>query len=212
MFSTKCLASRFLFTLSLSVLSSSLLAQPSATYTVSGTPGHYTLDFTLNNTTPQSPPFDLYSINIQVNGAITGTPSGYYGSTFASPHYISLQNNQGGTTSYGPFNVQWIDATYTRLPPGNSLTGFEVSDSDLTAPTSVPFYFFATDGGGLAAYTGPGNLNLNSYNPFFAGNAIEVVPEPTALSIVALSGLILLLYKGQNRHDERRVEHSQTVA
>jgi hypothetical protein len=177
-----------------------VMGQPLVIYTVSGTPGDFILDFTFNNATPPAPPFDLYLINIQVNGAISDTPSDYYGSSFDNPHFFSLQNAQGVTVNYGPFNVQWIDPTYALLPPGNSLTGFEVSDNDLIAPASVPFYIFATDGGGLADYTGPGNLNAgNPYNPFFAGNAIEVVPEPTTISMVAVSGLLLLFRKSRSK-------------
>jgi hypothetical protein len=72
-----CLIFIFPPTVCLSILSTDLLAQPVVNYTVSGTSGNYTLDFTINNTTTGTRGFDIYFFGVLVDGVASGSPSGY---------------------------------------------------------------------------------------------------------------------------------------
>ena len=190
-FGEKCFVASSLVALGLSTLGTGLLAQPVVTYTVSGTSGNYTLDFTVNNTTPGTQGFDIYLFSVPSDGGVSGAPSGYNTSSFTTLHYWEI-----GSTQYGPFNNMWIDPTYTALPTGTTLSGFAASVTNLTPPTSVPYFAWGLDGGVI--YTGSGSLNAgNPSNPFFMGNATFVVPEPTTISIVAGASLLLLFGKSR---------------
>jgi hypothetical protein len=81
-----------------------------------------------------------------------------------------------------------------------TLSGFEVSDTDQSAPTSVQYFAFGENNG--MVYTGPGGVpdSSNPSNPLFVGNAIVVVPEPMTLSIIAVASLLFL--SGKHRHSK----------
>lgn len=178
-----------LVALGLSILSNNLPAQPVVNYTVSGTPGQYTLNFTLNNTTPGTSGFDIYFFGVQVDGSVSGSPSGYHSSYYAIPHTVEVT----GPAFDWPFNNTWIDPSYTLLPTGATLSGFKVSDTDLNAPKSVQYFAFGYDAG--VPYTSAGNENMSSpYNsPLFVGYAVAVVPEPTTISLITVGWLLRLL-------------------
>jgi hypothetical protein len=165
-------------------------AQPVVTYSVSGTSGDYTLDFTVNNQTPGTQSQDIYFFGIyDLNGTVSGTPSGFtqYGGGF-SPF------NSDGAGSPVPltYNLAWIDNTYGAVAPGTILSGFDVLDTSATAPTSIPYFAYGYDFG--VGYTGPGNLDPrdNSFNPLFEGNTGSGAfagTVPDASSTMALLGL-----------------------
>jgi hypothetical protein len=182
--------------LALSTFSTDLLAQPVISYTTSGTPGNYTLDFTINNTTPGTQGFNIYFLGVLVNGVTSASPSGYNSSHYDIIHTVEVT----GPAYDWPFNNTWIDPTYTALPTGMTLSGFEVSDTDQSAPTSVQYFAFGYGAG--MAYTGPGNENLSSPNnsPLFVGTAVMAVPEPATISIIMCASLALLI--GKHRHSK----------
>src|ERR1700676_2912835 len=172
-FRAKRLLTQSLVVLAWGTFVTGLFAQPVVTYTSTGSPGNYTLDFTVNNTTPGTQGFDIYFFGVLGNGQVSGSPSGYYSSYYSNIHMVEVT----GPAFNWQFNNDWIDPTYTVLPTGKTLSGFDVSDTDQNAPTSVQYFAF---GYGSGAYTGPGNEDLSSpYNsPLFVGYALAAVPEP----------------------------------
>jgi hypothetical protein len=193
---TTCFTFFFLVAVCLSTLSTGLLAQPVMNYTVSGTSGNYTLDFTINNTTPGTQGFDIYFFGVLVNGVASGSPLGFNSSYYSTIHTVEAD----GPAFNWPFNNTWIDPANTVLPTGTTLSGFEVSDTDQSAPTSVQYFAFGENNGLI--YTGPGAVpdSSNPSNPLFVGNAVIAVPEPTTLSII--SGVSLLLLSSKRRRDK----------
>jgi hypothetical protein len=164
-----------------------LWAQPVVTFTASGSPGAYTLDFTVNNASPGSSGFDIYMFTIDSEGGVLSAPQGYYTTSYSDPHFWDIGPNNGG-----PFNDLWIDPTYTVLPTGKSLSGFDALFTGLVVPTSIQYYTWGENNGKV--YSGPGNLNLNNpTNPFFTGNALLAVPEPATVSLIIVASLALLL-------------------
>jgi hypothetical protein len=81
------------------------------------------------------------------------------------------------------------------MPTGTTLSGFDVSDADQNAPTSVQYFAFGYGAG--AAYTGLGNENLSSpYNsPLFVGYTLAAVPEPATFPLIAGASLLFLSAK-----------------
>jgi hypothetical protein len=73
--------------LGLSTLSTGLFAQPVVTYTASGASGDYTLNFTVNNTTPDRGE-DIYFFGVLTDESISSTPSGYYSTFYANTVYF----------------------------------------------------------------------------------------------------------------------------
>lgn len=169
----------------LNILGASLFAQPSVIYTFSGSPGDYTLNFTLENNTPASQGFDLYFFGVYANGSVSGSPAGYNPSSFSLLHTWDI-----GTVNNWPYNDTWIDPTYSLLFPGMSRSGFTVLDTVTTLPTSIQYFVWGENNGKV--YGGPGSQNIgNPSNPFFVGDA-ALVPEPSVF-ILVLAALALLV-------------------
>ena len=190
-YQTKPLLTPALVALGLATFSTGLLAQPVITYTSSGTPGNYTLDFTVNNTTPGTQGFDIYYFGVLVNGQTSGSPSGYNSEYFSTTHAVEIT----GPAYAWPFNNYWIDPTYSVLPTGKTLSGFDVGDTDQNVPTSVQYFAIGYDAG--VTYTGPGNEDLSSpaNQPLFTGYALAAVPEPAAFPLIAGASLFFLSAK-----------------
>jgi hypothetical protein len=190
-FRAKRLLTQSLVVLSWSTFVTGLLAQPVITYTSSGTPGNYTLDFTVNNSMPGTEGFDIYFFGVLVNGQVSGSPSGYYSSYYSTIHTVEIT----GPASNWQFNNTWIDPTYSALPTGRTLSEFDVSDADQNAPTSVQYFAIGYDG--AVAYTGSGNENLSSPSnpPLFVGYALAAVPEPATFPLIAGASLLFLSAK-----------------
>jgi hypothetical protein len=160
-------------------------AAPIVTYSVSGTSGDYTLDFTVDNT--MNSPMDLYFFGVLLSERnITGSPS-----TF-NPNLQTSWNNSAYGGSNLTYNNCWIDDSYTDLPAGSSLSGFDVTISDAIAPTSVNWfaYGFGYAGGG-GTYSGTDYFN-NSSNPGFEGVA-SATPEPCMMLALGASAFGLIL-------------------
>jgi len=88
------------------------------------------------------------------------------------------------------YNNNWIDETYTFLPAGQTLSGFDVVSMDATAPTAVNWFAYAN----LGVYTGTGYFNTAT-NPGFEGVASGSsststgTPEPGACALFGSIGL-----------------------
>jgi hypothetical protein len=169
--------------LGFSTLSAGLFAQPVMSYTVSGASGDYTLDFTVNNTTPGTQTQNIVYWGVRVDGRISGIPTGDESLGVWSPY------SYDGAGANILYNVSW-GGDVNSLPPGTTLSGFTVTDTDATAPTFVPYFAYGYDFG--VDYTGPDNLDpLYPYNPLFEGNATPAgagVPDSgTTMSLLGIA-------------------------
>jgi PEP-CTERM motif len=180
--------------LSLLCAVSKLQAQPVMTYTISGGSGNYTLDFTVNNTTPGTEGFDIYFWGVyDPNGTVSGIPTGFQFLNW-SPYSL---DGSGSPTPLN-YNIGWIESVYQsgQLATGTTRSDFDVLDTSLTAPTSLNYFAYGIDNG--VDYTGPDNLTLptSSYypwNPLFEGSALaQTVPEPSTLGLVAVGFIALV--------------------
>jgi hypothetical protein len=174
------------------VSASRVAAGPIVTYTVSGTPGNYLLNFSVTNTLSVRG-MDIYQFGV---AASTGTIVG-------SPH--------GGWTPIGPFNINvyapspdlvvnlWHNNSggpQGAIQSGVTISGYLVLSTALSPPTSVEWFAFA--------FGGPSAYPLLDYwfysgNPLFTGiaaaatNSGEPGPqgpagEPGAPGIQGLKG------------------------
>jgi len=177
-----------------------LLAQPvGVTYSVSGTSGDYTLDFTIQNNLPAGDNLGLYWFGVDLSVPdITGTPTDW------PVYFLSTYNP---SIDHGPninFNNVWFDtnpgfgSSQGFVQSGDSLSGFDVHISAATLPTSVPWFAYAypDNDTGPFDYNGGQSFNpLETYNPGFTG-VIQIpssgVPDGSfTLSMLGL-GLALL--------------------
>lgn len=180
------LSKLLLASLALVTTSALLHAAPvSVTYTVSGTSGDYTLDFSFTNNetgTDQA----IYLLGVYLNpslglSSVTGSPSPY------DPTIFTDWTNSGLGGSSIDYNNVWFDASISNLTPGETLTGFDVTAASATAPSFVNWFALST---GNLPYTGSGSFTNDPLNPGFEGVAS---PEPASLGliVVALCGAML---------------------
>jgi hypothetical protein len=184
------LASVFLF----AVVPLTAKADPiNVSATVSGSAGDWTLDFSVNNNLAGAPDQDFYIFGVLLTSAtITGTPASF--SSFNSG--LNLSGSFGGANI--TYNNGWILTSYptigTNALPGTTTSGFDVTITSATVPTSVD-WFASTDG--TDVYSGPGNLNTiqknGPVNPLFEGAVTPTftAPEPSSLLMLGI-GLLAL--------------------
>ena len=135
----------------------------SMTYTVSGTPGDYTLDFSLTNNIPAADGMAVYFFGVQLSDSGSmGVPNSDWGA-YALSWSIS---GEGGSSLL--YNDLWASAFYSgeALPSGSTLSGFTVQFTGSVVPVSVPFFAFGVYG----EYGGTDNFNTST-NPGFEGTA-----------------------------------------
>jgi hypothetical protein len=155
-------------------------AAPVVSYTVSGTSGDYTLDFSVTNTLGGTNDIYFFGVLLDSGRDIVGSPAGF------GPNVWTSWNNSGFGGSSLNYNNNWIDFSYSYLEPGQTVSGFDVMSTDATAPTSVNWFAYAYEG----TYTGGDNFN-NSYNPGFEGVATQGTSTPSPAAILPLlSGLV----------------------
>jgi hypothetical protein len=162
-------------------------AAPTVSYSVSGTSGDYTLDFSVYNNmfgTSQ----DIYFFGVQLGARnITGSPTDY------DPNVWPTWNNASYGGSSTIYNNNWIDLSFSQDAPGQTVSGFDVTISDLSAPTSVQYFLY----GYGSAYKGGDNFNTQT-NPGFEGVASNATPEPAPMFGLGL-GVIGLLVRRKRK-------------
>jgi len=169
---------KFAFATAVCALAGSAIAQrkPTVTYTITGTPGDYTLDFNFTNNF-NTGEGSLYFLGVLLDSGrdIAGSPTGW------NPNQQTSWNNSSFGGSNLTYNNNWYDRTGTNIDPGQSLSGFEAISTDAIAPTFVNFFAYAIGG----TYTGNDNFN-GPTNPGFEGIAtLQAVPAPSPLFALA---------------------------
>jgi len=160
----------------------------SVTYTATGGPGAWQLDFTLANNmnalgyTDQ----DLYFFGVYLGATdIITTPTGW-----SNADIPWNPSGQGGPNIN--FDNTWITETglTDSIPPGGSSSSFVAGFTGVTAPSSLDWFIY-TDSGTGVPYTNGDDLNGPSSNPLFAGTVelSSTTPEP---NLVLLAGVGLL--------------------
>ena len=160
------------------------------TYTVSGSSGNWTLDFTVANNLVGAADQALYLFGVNLSAPnVVGSPASY------DPTVYQTWTNSGLGGSSILYNNVWLDATASNLLPGSSLTGFEVNITDAIAPQSVQWFAFTV---GSTSYTGGGSFGSDPTNPGFEG---VTTPEPPsfAFGLLALASVLRLRRAGRLR-------------
>ena len=170
------LASLALFT----AASITYAAPVTVSYTVTGTSGNYTLDFSFTNNLTGTDQ-DIYFVGVFLDpslgvSTVTGSP-GSFDPTIYPTYTVS---GLGGSDTI--YDAVWLDPTVSDLAPGQTLSGFDVQVASATAPLAVPWFALAT---GTVPYTGTGSFTGDPYNPGFEGVA---APEPVSWSLL-LAGI-----------------------
>lgn len=169
------------------LLSGGLMADPiNVTYTVTGTAGDWTLDFSVNNNLPGAPNQNLYLFGVALSPAvISGEPTTFLPRVEFDPHAWGGPDIE--------YNNVWLDSNST---DGHQLPGttsdFFVTTSLSIAPDSVDWVALTVDTNFVSSYTGGGNWYY-PVNPGFNGTAEEAgAPEPGTLALLACGFLALL--------------------
>jgi len=164
------------------------------TYTVSGSAGNLVYDFSVINNIGGANGIYLFGVRLNVDNRV-GSPVGWDPNAF--PGGLNWFNNGGSATNY---NNNWVTCPTLACPivnevieTGQTLSGFKVLDSGLTALTNVSFFAVAFGD----VYSGPDcsfQCLAQFLNPGFEGLATEAsvsasaTPLPGALPLFA-SGL-----------------------
>jgi len=146
-------------------------------YTVSGSPGAWVLDFSVTNNLGGTN--SIYYLNVELpTTSIVGSPAGWAYSSF---------NNPWSNAAYGGssvvYNNPWLVSGMNpgaMISSGQTLSGFKVLDTDQVAPASALWTAFAYFG----TYNGPGCFNCG-VNPGFEGVALDPPATPIATPLPA---------------------------
>lgn len=175
--SIKKLAIAMAFSVMCATTASQAIAADSASYTVSGSAGNWTLDFTFTNGLGINN-LDIYFVGLNLPGG----------------SYISAPANWGDYGGYIGFNITPLNYGVSipdMIQDGESLGGFKVLATSASAPSSVDWFAYHYD------WTGSGANYLGDGNPVFYGTALPV-PEPETYAML-LAGLGLLGFMSRSR-------------
>lgn len=163
------------------------MAAPLVDYTVTGTPGNYTLDFSVTNTL--GPGQGLYFFGVKLGARdIVGSPTPF------DPDKWPTWSNSDFGGSFDIYNNNWLDNNFVGFANGTTVSGFKVHVTDLSAPSSVPWFAY----GAGTAYQGTDNFNTQ-LNPGFEGVASPAaVPEPMSMFAMG-AGLVGLIARRKRK-------------
>ena len=208
------IAARLTFALALLAFSSARVfaAAIGVSYTVTGAPGAWVLDFSFTNNVPGQVLY-FFGVNLPTQDVLS-SPSGFKNcwSTACSKTTINPSTDLAPVTTglNETFDDLWHIAQIPNPPViqfGNTASGFEALAATLAAPTSVDWFALTA---GTSPYLGNENFAysgdclsaqevtcavLSQENPLFAGTG-SPVPEPGTL-VLFVAGLIALI--GLNR-------------
>lgn len=155
-----------------------IAAPPTVSYSVYGSSGNYTLDFSVTNNLGVNGMF-LYFFGVELSASnVVGSPSPFDPTIHATWSNVIY----GGSPTV--YNNNWIvPLAASGIPDGATWSGFQVQVSDAVAPVSVKWFAVAFSSGGLLSYPGGEHFNTPE-NPGFEG--IAAVPEPASLALLGL--------------------------
>ena len=154
------------------------------TFTTTGSPNNWTLDFDIANNLPSQSEY-FFGVQLPARN-IVGSPGAW------NPNAIPSWSNAPYGGSSLLYNNNWIGSPV--VPLGGSQSGFDVRVTTSSAPTTVPWfsYTFGDASDPSTFYNGPGCFHCG-FNPGFEGVALgTAVPEPTT-GLLVTTGLVGLL-------------------
>lgn len=184
-------------------------------YTVSGSAGDWTLNFSVANNVTAGQSVYFFAVLLPAQD-IVGSPDGAvnnartFGGVTTTIWNPSLDGNGGPDLTFNNLWRDFMPGGVLGISFGSSLSGFEVTVNTLTAPSSVQWFAYSNDfspdgsfpylGGGQFLYGPESFCESNGFtsclqeeeeNPGFAGTAFETgaTPEPSTLLLLA-SGLL----------------------
>jgi hypothetical protein len=155
-------------------------------YTATGAPGAWNLDFTVTNNMTAWPAQDIYRFGVLLSTSnVVASPGNFLPDSTAWTNFFF-----GGSSLF--YNNTWYDGTFSGLFPGTSVSSFVAGIADVAPPTQVAWFAYSatTTSDPADAYTG----NEAFYNDPDLGNAgfegiaspvSAATPEPASFFLVS---------------------------
>lgn len=158
-------------------------------FTVSGSAGNWLLDFSVTNNLGNTNDVYFFGVRLPTQN-VAGTPAGFSSTLVPTPW-----NNSASGGSSIDYNNVWISIlgpTGSHILPGQTLSGFQAIDTDLSAPTGINWFAYASGGSPDGNCDFECSPDAGGYFPGFEGvAAVASTPIPAALPLLAtaLGGL-----------------------
>jgi hypothetical protein len=146
-------------------------------YRVSGSPGNWLVDFSVTNNLGGTNYVYFFGTKLPSTDEVGAPPLWAY-----SPANNPWTYTPSGTVYNNPWCLGGClgDTNFDLgISPGQTLSGFQALDTDLTQPTSLPWFAYSYTYFGT--YDGPGCFGCGG-SPGFEGTA-HVIPVPAALPL-----------------------------